>query len=376
MNNNLEKSRVENLQELEEISFRSYATYVAGKLLTTCFDLQELSDIITDMFVELMRVDSGCLMLFHKKSEKLNVVAVKGIKQEEGGTEKAIETNKDFTDWVVKWGNPILMSGLNEQPLKDFFQIMSEKTGMEINVSLPLVAKDEFIGLINLGNKESLVPFYQKDLRLLSTLSVYVTMAVRNAKLYDDLLNSYLNTVSALAEAIESKDPYTRGHSERVSIYAAAIARAMKLNENEIELIRVAGVLHDIGKIGIPEKILLKFAPLSNAEFTLIKEHPIIGDKIIEKANFPWDVRSLALHHHERYDGSGYPDGQQGEDIPVGSRILAVADTYEALRADRPYRQGFLKEKSLEIIREVAGGQLDRKVVGVFLELVEKGVIE
>jgi len=150
----------------------------------------------------------------------------------------------------------------------------------------------------------------------------------------------------------------------------------MNLSEPEIESIRITGILHDIGKIGIPEGILLKFDPLTDAEFGLIKEHVIIGEKIIEKADFPWDIKSLARHHHERYDGGGYPNGLSRDDIPLGSRILAVADTYEALRSDRPYREEFPRERALEIIREAAGGQLDRKVVSVFLELVEKGVIE
>lgn len=376
MDGNHKRGRGGELQELEEISFHSYATYVAGKLLATYFDLQELADIITDMFVELMRVDSGCLMLFRERSEELSIVVIKGIKQEGIRRESTIETNRDVVAWIVGWRKPILLSELCEQPAKDFFQIMAEKTGMTITISLPLVVKDEFIGLINLGKKESKRPFYPKDLRLLSTLSGYVAMAVRNTKLYDNLLKSYLNTVSALAEAIESKDPYTRGHSERVSRYATAIARAMDLSEPEIESIRITGILHDIGKIGIPEGILLKFAPLTDAEFGLIKEHVIIGEKIIEKADFPWDIRSLARHHHERYDGGGYPNGLGGDDIPLGSRILAVADTYEALQSDRPYRRGFPRERALEIIREVAGGQLDRKVVSAFLEVVEKGVIE
>ena len=184
------------------------------------------------------------------------------------------------------------------------------------------------------------------------------------------------HAVSALAEAIETKNPYTRGHSERVSKYATVIAKAMNLPQSEIEGIRVAGILHDIGKIGLQEGILLKFAPLTDAEFGVIKEHPVVSAKIIEKAEFPWDIKPMALHHHEQYGGGGYPDGLKGEDIPLGARILAVADTYEALLADRPYRRGLPKEKTLEIIKEAAGPQLDPAIVPVFLELVEKGKIE
>lgn len=248
------------------------ATYVAGRLLASCFDFEELTDITTDMFVELMRVDSGCLILFREKSGELSISVIKGIKQEGIRRESTIETNRDVVAWIVGWKKPIFLSELCEQPAKDFFRMMAEKMGMTITVSIPLVAKDEFVGLINLGEKESKRPFYRKDLRLLSTLSVYVAMAIRNTELYDNLFKSYLSTVSALAEAIETKDPYIRGHSEWVSRYAVAIARAMNLSEREIESIRITGILHDIGKIGVPEGILLKFAPLTDAKFSLIKE--------------------------------------------------------------------------------------------------------
>jgi putative nucleotidyltransferase with HDIG domain len=336
-------------KELDEISFRSYAVYVGGKLLAHGLDLNKLADIAADMFVELMRVELGYFMLFNEKSCELSVKSVK------------------------------------------FFGKMSEKIGLETALSCPLVVKDKFVGMINLGEKESKKAFSGKDLRLLSTMSGQVTVAIENAKLYEGLLKSYLSAVSALAEAIETKDPYTRGHSaeaietkdpytrghsERVSKYAAVIASAMNRSESEIEGIRIAGILHDIGKIGVPEGILLKFAPLTDAEFSVIKQHSTISARIIEKAELPWDVTSLARHHHERYNGSGYPDGLKGKDIPFGARILAVADAYEALLADRPYRRGFPKEKALEIIKEAAGTQLDPKIVPVFLELVEKGEIE
>ena len=363
-------------KELNETSFRSYAVYIGGKLLAHGFDLNKLADIAADMFVELMRVEFGYLMLFNEKSWELSVKSVKGLKQECIKKESSIKTEKDVVGWIADWRKPILLSDIDELPVREFFGKMSEKIGPEIALSCPLVAKDEFIGLINLGEKETKKPFSEEDFRLLSTMSGHVAIAIENAKLYENLLKSYLSTVSALAEAIETKDPYTRGHSERVSIYATVIAQAMNLSASEIEGIRIAGILHDIGKIGVPEGILLKFAPLTDAEFGVIKEHPVISARIIEKAEFPWEIKPLAFHHHERYDGSGYPDGLKEKDIPLGARILAVADTYEALLADRPYRRCFPKEKALEIIKEAAGTQLDPEIVPVFLELVEKGEIE
>ena len=363
-------------KELDEMSFRSYAVYIGGKLLAHSLNSDKLADIAADMFVELMRVEFGYLMLFNEKSWELSVKSVRGLNQEYIKKESSIKTEKDIVRWITDWRKPILLHDIDELPVREFLGKMSEKIGPEITLFCPLVAKDKFMGLINLGEKESKEPFCQKDYRLLSIISNHVAIAIDNARLYEVLLKSYLSSISALAEAIETKDPYTRGHSDRVSQYATIIAKNMNLSEFEIECVRIAGILHDIGKIGVHEAILLKFAPLSDAEFGVIKEHSTIGAKIIEKAEFPWDIEPLALHHHERYDGTGYPDRLKGEDIPLGARILAVADTYEALLADRPYRRGFPKEKGLEIIREAAGTQLDPEIVPVFLDLVEKGEIE
>ena len=369
-------SRKNIFTELDEISFHSHAIYVAGKLLSTGLDLNKMTDMVTDMFVELMRVDLGYLMLFYENSRELRVKAVKGLKQKQIKNEISIKIDKDVVKRIIDWKKPILLSELDDLKTLEFFRNISKEARHEIALSVPLLGKDNLVGLINLGAKERKKQFSQEDLRLLSTISGHIAIAIENAKLYENLLKSYLSTVSSLAEAIETKDPYTRGHSERVSEYATIIAKALNLPGSEIEGVRVAGILHDIGKIGLPEGILLKFAPLTNAEFGIIKEHSMVSAKIIGKADFPWEIKLLALHHHERYDGTGYPDGLKGEDIPFGARILAVADTYEALLADRPYRRGLPKEKALEIIKKAAGPQLDPNIVPVFLDLVEKGEIE
>lgn len=359
-------------EELDEIAFRSYASYVEGKLLVSSLNLDKLVDLSTDMVVELTRVEMGCLMLFSEKTRELSIEACKGLKHKKIRKKAIIKTKNDVIKWIVEWKKPILLSELDKSGIKECFRTISEEIGYGIVLSVPLVAKGKLIGLFNLGEKESGKPFYKQDLQMLSTISGSITIAVENAKLYENLHKSYFSTVSALAEAIETKDPYTRGHSERVSRYAVVIAGAMNLPPFEIEGIRVAGILHDVGKIGLQEGILLKFAPLTDAEFNVIKEHPVVSARIIDRAEFPWEVKLLARHHHERYDGSGYPDKLKGEEIPLGARVLAVADTYEALMADRPYRRGFPKEKALKIIKEVTGTQLDPEIVKVFLNLAEK----
>ena len=152
---------------------------------------------------------------------------------------------------------------------------------------------------------------------------------------YIDIRAAHLETIQALALALDAKDPYTRGHSERVAEYAAEIAVQMKLPDSEVEMLRYAGVLHDIGKIGISDTVLNKVGKLTDAEFELIQAHTTIGAHVVKPVGFLRGVSQVIRHHHERYDGRGYPDGLKGEEIPLGARIMAVADAFDAMTYDR-----------------------------------------
>ena len=189
--------------------------------------------------------------------------------------------------------------------------------------------------------------------------------------LYGELKNNYLSTITSLAAAVEAKDPYTRGHSEMVSSFAASIARKMGLPRDTIDGIQVAGILHDIGKIGISEKILLKPGKLTTEEKKVMETHPVLGAKILEPVNFPWETISHVYHHHERYDGKGYPVGLKGKDIPLVARIISVADTYQAMTSNRAYRKALPKSTAVRILKESKGTQLDPEITAVFIDLLE-----
>lgn len=200
-------------------------------------------------------------------------------------------------------------------------------------------------------------------------------MARYSFKLYMDLRRSYLETVRALSKAMEAKDPVTSGHSERISRYAVAIAREMRLSENRIDKIRYAGLLHDIGKIGIADDILKKPGKLNEEEFKQIKEHPVIGAEILNDIDYLRDVAKVIHHHHERYDGKGYPDGTKREEIPIESYILAVVDAFDAMTNDRPYRKALTVENARDIIEEQAGQQFHPQVAKTFIKILDKGLL-
>jgi HD-GYP domain-containing protein (c-di-GMP phosphodiesterase class II) len=195
-----------------------------------------------------------------------------------------------------------------------------------------------------------------------------------NRKLLLAVERGYLEVLRALVNAIEAKDPYTAGHSQRTAELAVAVARAMNLPHDEIREIEVGGLLHDIGKIGIAEQILRKPAQLDDAEMRVMRGHPAIGDGIVADIEMLGRIRSMVRNHHERWDGSGYPDGLKGDDIPLGARIIAVADTYDAITSDRCYQPGRPPVESIPILRRLSGVQLDSQVVDALLTaLVEIG---
>jgi putative nucleotidyltransferase with HDIG domain len=189
-----------------------------------------------------------------------------------------------------------------------------------------------------------------------------------------ELRKAYLSTVRALSEAVDAKDPYTRGHSERVGVYASRIARELACELPFVERIYLAGLLHDIGKIGIPDAIIGKAAPLTQEEYAVMKRHPEIGARILETVDFLSDVAPCVRHHHEWYDGSlrGYPDQLASASIPYASRIILVADTVEAMTSDRPYRRALPFERVVDEITRFRGTQFDPEVADAFLRLAER----
>jgi putative nucleotidyltransferase with HDIG domain len=188
----------------------------------------------------------------------------------------------------------------------------------------------------------------------------------------DEIELTFFGAISALAEALEAKDSYTNGHSKRVTEISEVIAREIGLKKRDIEKIRLAGMLHDIGKIGVPEAILNKNGKLTDEEFDVVKTHTVCGIRILEGFIRDEEVTSMIRHHHERFSGGGYPDGISGDEISIGARIMAVADAYDAMTSDRPYRKAMTPEKALEQLSANSGTQFDPEIVEAFMKVEEE----
>lgn len=188
----------------------------------------------------------------------------------------------------------------------------------------------------------------------------------------EQLENAYLESIETLRYTVEAKDKYTRGHSERVADFMVLIGKYMNLSEEDLKLLHLGGLFHDIGKIGVPDKILLKEGSLTDDEYSEIKNHPAIGKHILSNAKIFQEIIPIVYHHHEKYDGNGYPEQLKGEEIPLFARIAAVADTYDAMTSKRSYRNALPIEYVRNEIEKCKGTQFDPKIADVFLEILDK----
>lgn len=193
---------------------------------------------------------------------------------------------------------------------------------------------------------------------------------------YDTLQRTYKDTVVTLAKAVDARDQYTAGHSERVGAITSKIAKKLGIANKELEQIELAAQLHDIGKIGVPDSILLKPGKLTDTEYNVIKEHPAIGTNILGNIEFLKESIPIILHHHEYYDGRGYPYGISGMEIPLGSKIISIADTYDAMTSDRPYRKALAHEEAIQEIVRCKGTQFDAEIIDTALEVLQNLLVD
>lgn len=280
-----------------------------------------------------------------------------------------------------------LLAGLS--PVEAMVISADESARAELGPSQLLVhpvARDaQVIGAIFAGGKLGDDPQVSStDIKLLEAASAYLTILLDNSILYDDQHFMFIGTLEALTSAIDAKDPYTCGHSERVAELAAALAAAHGLDDESVERIRLAGVVHDVGKIGVPEGVLCKTGRLTDEEFAQIKQHPEIGYQILKDIPRFEDLLPGVLYHHERFDGRGYPSKLSGENIPLMARIIGLVDAFDAMSSNRTYRSAMPRDRVMEELTDHAGSQFDPELVKSFAnvdltrydELVEKHQME
>lgn len=243
------------------------------------------------------------------------------------------------------------------------------------NYCLPLIVKSQLIGIVFTGKKINKQDYTDNELELLKSICSSAATGLENSRLYSELQSTYLSTIKVLVSTIEAKDSYTRGHTERVAGYARMIAEEMDLPNKEKEIVSFGAALHDIGKLGVYENILNKPGDLTDNEWEIVRSHPEVGANIIKNMKFLEAACDLVRHHHERLDGKGYPDKLRGEEISLGARIVAVADSFDAMTSDRPYRKAFTIDEALEQLK-LQREKFDLDIVEYLEKLIVMGKIK
>ncbi len=342
-------------------------------ILNSTLDPKEVQKRAMEAATELMNAQVGSLLLVDEKNNELYFEVALG---EKGAQVKEIrlKIGEGIAGWVAQHGEPLIVEDVQKDPR--FAKKADKKSSFVTRnmICVPVRIKDKTIGVLQAINKEE-GAFAQEHLELFQMLANQVGIAIENARLMEDLRQTFYETAEALAEAIEKRDPYTGGHTKRVLTYSMAAAGYMGLSPEEMEQLKLSAILHDIGKIGVEDRVLRKQASLNDEEFGLMKTHPRMGAEIMQHVEKLKYVIPGMKYHHERFDGKGYPEGLKDVEIPLIARIISVADTFDAMTSDRPYRKGLSDEAAISELMKFSAIQFDPDVVKAFIEAHKDGKI-
>lgn len=352
--------------QLEKVVDRLTTVNQIGNILNSVVDKDNVLEVIVTTLAKTMSASICSLMLVNEHTGEMEVAFATGL---EGKQLRRVSVGEGISGYVAKEGKPLLVVDIEKDPR---FRLPNDPQYTTTSfIAAPLFSKGKVIGVLNINNKLNGEPFNQNDLDLLTTVAGQAATAVENSNLYRDIRSSYFDTVRALVNALEAKDKYSKGHSERVTLLAMMIADEIGLPDDRKIALQHAGVLHDIGKIGISLSILNKDGKLTGEEYDMIKDHPLIGERILDPITFLKDVKHIVADHHERFDGKGYPHQKSGDELSLEAKILAVADTFDALTSDRPYRKALPFEDAVAEIKRCSSTQFDPAVVSVFLKTID-----
>lgn len=335
------------------------------------FSPERLLDSFVDSFMDLLEVEQASVMLLDPVTDELTIRVSRGLP-----ASQVRRCHLRPGEGIA--GRVLLGKETYSVAAKTSLSARYRRSPHEPGAALyiPLIYGHESRGIIALGSSVQRRYFAAEEAEVAAALAAYMVLTMENARLSNEISGLSLSFLKTLAMAIDAKDNYTRMHSMRVTRYAVMLGVRMGVSQDDIELLRRAALLHDIGKIGIRDDILLKPTTLTKKEYDIIRKHPEIGARILGPEGPLRSIVSLVFHHHERYDGSGYPHGLRGVEIPEGARIIAVADSFEAMTSDRPYRRAFSIEKAARELQQNAGSQFDPDIVKVFMEILKDGLPE
>ncbi len=344
---------------------------ISNSLIAT-LEIDSVLHSIIEKAVELLQCEAGSLLLADQETGGLVFrVAIGPASGQLVGTK--LPPGAGIVGTVMQEGKPLIVNDAKADPRHYNDVDASTQRMTQRLLCVPLKNKSTILGVIEVMNKLDGTPFGQDDSELLSSFAIQGTIALENARLYTELRRSFNDVVRIIANAVEARDPYTAGHTSRVTDIALETARELGWSQDQLDTLEGGALLHDIGKIGIRDLILRKPGGLTDDEYAEMKQHPIVGAQMLEGVAALRPMLPYVLYHQERYDGKGYPFGLAGKEIPMEGRLLAVVDTFDAMTSNRPYRQGLAIETALDEIRRNRGTQFDPDVVDALMRVYAKG---
>ena len=344
-----------------------------GHVINSSLGLEAVLDQVMDEVIALMRAERGLIMLCDGRGE-IPIKAARGMDHAnlEGDS---YSVSKTIVHRVAETGIPLLTTNAQEDP-----RFEQQKSVLEHNLRsilcVPLKLKNEIIGVIFVDSRVYSGLFEENDLEILSAFADQAAVAIDNARMFDklqkantELTDAYDATLNGWALTLELRDKETEGHTQRVTALTETLARKMGINGRELEHIRRGSLLHDIGKMAIPDNILLKRGGLTLSERKFMELHPEFAKDMLERIDFLHSAIDIPYCHHEKWDGSGYPRNLRGEEIPFAARIFAIVDVWDALTSERPYRKPLDPAEVRKHIQEQSGKHFDPRVVDAFLSL-------
>lgn len=346
-----------------------------SKAVGSSLDLDEVVGMVLGESMKTLRADNASIFLYDEDLRHLVLVKARGFNADEIANIKLLGSWEVINDELVTRKNSIIANDVQNNKVfrSSHLPFYGERLPIKSFLAVPLIKDSAVIGALIIGNRHR--PghmFTRDDEKLLEALSNHVAIALKNAQLYQRLRDLFISTVMALVRAMEVKDRYTGGHSERVMQYSFAIGQEMRLGDEELEDLRLASILHDIGKIGIKENILFKAGRLTIQQRHSIEQHSQMGKTIVSAIKDSDRIIPGIIQHHERFDGSGYPDHLKGKAISLQGRIIAVADVYDALTTNRPYQKRSKVQSVYTEIVSNSGIKFDPQVVKAFIQSFSK----
>ncbi len=371
--------RMEHLTDLYRADFtrrdfrrmleRLSTLFEIGNIINVYRNSESLLEAILQRIIRVIQADRYFLLIRDEKDGTLHIAT--RYPEQVGDTEISSTVLKT----VLEEGKSVLSTDtLHDNRFLEAKSIITQS--IKSVMSVPLRSHEKILGVIHVDSRDPTSLFSRDDLKLLTAIGINSGVAIENLRLYEDLKRLFRSTVKSLVAALEANDPYTGGHSERVAEYALRLSECLELSKDITERIELAAYLHDIGKIGIPKEVLNKPGRFNDQEASIMRRHPAIGHDILSNVSGMETIAKIVRHHHEKFDGTGYPDGMKGEDIPFESRLLCVIDVFDALTTDRPYRKRLSHEEAIKIITSLTGSHFDPGITEGFKRCMAHGPME